>query len=142
MKPEINPRTNNPFVRFVASLVNISPTVNKNKNDTMYRVVTVKLTDSKGRSKNVTGFMYESNYELGKGYLKPGDVLLARAEKTPQRDEPIIIVSHLVAGERLNNSAIDWVTGDINFFPEGDEVVAKPAAPGFVSIEEVESVAK
>jgi hypothetical protein len=94
--------TGNLIANFTGKLVSVAENAIENVNGTQYRPCTVTINDA-GQKTNITGIMYEKNYEHG---VDIGDNLLCRASYDPEQEgEDIFVnVSHLKAAERATLS--------------------------------------
>jgi hypothetical protein len=148
---QVNQRTKNPFIMITGILQNVGSKVLYNVNNTPYRIATIKVTDKRGNTKAISGFMFETNYKLGiERGMAVGDPLLTRVENTG-RANPIVTVSHLIAGERVDVNAFNWETGEFNFasgiqsvqtYAGGlaEQIAPEVAVDELVEIEDVEAV--
>lgn len=92
-----NEESGNLEANFNATLKSVSDTIFEfdNENKTKYRIATVQLETGK----NISGIMYEKNYQHG---VELGNSQMCRAsyDETREDDSIFITVSHLVVGDR------------------------------------------
>lgn len=105
-----------------ATLLSVSgqPLELKNAQKTKYRIVTCRVTLSNGESKVYNAIMYEKNFQ--KGGFKIGDSLSLKIEINANYANPLLILSHLHAGERATNA--DFESAFADFPAETEEVAA------------------
>jgi hypothetical protein len=103
-----------------ASLLSFSPTVQylKGDNKTPVRYVTCRATNAQGESKVYNAIMYEKNFQ--KGGFKVGDSLALTIEINAKFANPLLILSHLHAGERATNADFEAAFASVAQTPAGE----------------------
>jgi hypothetical protein len=101
MKESINPVTGNREITFQAKLVSISPDVvgstpNNNKD---YRVGTISFVNAKEERVQRTALVFEANFVKG---MEIGNEYQTRAIIQEGQASPLLVMSHLTAGERAS----------------------------------------
>lgn len=96
----INPVTGGQQLGTAATILSWSPQVQylKNAQKTPVRFVTCRVTLPSSETKVYNAIMYETNFQ--KGGFKLGDSLSLKIEINKGYENPILILSHLHAGER------------------------------------------
>jgi hypothetical protein len=82
----------------------------KNAQKTKYRIVTCRVTLPNGETKVYNAIMYEKNFQ--KGGFKIGDSLSLKIEINEAYANPLLILSHLHAGERATNADFEAAFSD------------------------------
>jgi len=105
MKKTINPVTGNQEIQFEGKLLSISdqPLALNNEKKTLYRPATIEFVNMQGVVTTVGALCYEKNFSHG---MKVGTTYQCRAIFTPEQENPLVTISHLISSQRA--SAADF----------------------------------
>lgn len=109
-----------------AILLSFSPQVQylKNEKKTPVRYVTCKVTNAEGETKVYNAIMYEKSFQ--NGGFKIGDSLALTIEINQAYPNPLLILSHLHAGERATNAEFEAAFASVKAAAEAPVTAGTP----------------